>query len=115
MILRDPRLEYLLEPFSLQNAADIASNILRELFGIGHDHDLCRRPMGELPSRQANGKKQGLQVPRWKIDDEPPCRAVDKRHQFSGEIFQIPVMFELCSIQFADGLAGEGKEVIAQY
>jgi hypothetical protein len=85
------------------------------MFGIGHDHDLCRRLMGEFPSRKANRKKKGLQMPRRKIDDEPRSRAIDKRHQFSREIFQIPVMVELCSIQFADGLFGEGREVIAQH
>ena len=56
MILRDPRLECVLEPFGLQNAADIASNALCEVFGIRHDHDLRRRLMGEFPSRKANGR-----------------------------------------------------------
>ena len=41
--------------------------------------------------------------------------AIDKLHQFSCEIFQIPVIVELRSIQLEDCLASEGKEVIAQH
>jgi hypothetical protein len=110
MILRDPRLECVLEPFGLQNAADIASNILCEVFGIRHDHDLRRRLMGEFPSRKANGKKHRLQVPGRKIDYEPPSGAVDKRRQFSGEIFQIPVITELCPVQLEIALLAKARK-----
>ena len=90
----------------------VAGEFFGEVLGVGDVDDVQGRVVAEQPSRQGDGRRERLQVPRRHVDDQPAGLSVTNALQFRRQRLDVPGRrIGLPGVQFAEGAHEERIEL----
>jgi hypothetical protein len=106
--------EQRLIPAAIHDRAAVARKLVREVLGVAHTEDLCRRIMAETLGGKGDRGAEGFQMSRWNVNDQPLKLSSSARFELRRQHLNMPIRHKAgLRIELREAFLNEGIEVTA--